>query len=80
VQESRGELHGFLSDRDVTRAIIAKWWNVTPFDIRRYPLRVYREMAEFRTRVLKAEADAIEATKRGAPTPGRGPQPSQDDW
>lgn len=81
MREARGEIHGFLTDREIARAIIAKWWGTNPFDLRRIPQRELRLMAEIKTRVQKAEHDELEAVKRGAPTPGRGPaSPQGDDW
>lgn len=81
MRESRGEVHGFLTDREIVRAIIAKWWGTTPFALRRIPQRELRLMAEMKTRFDKAEDEAVEAAKRGAPTPGSGAASRpQDDW
>jgi hypothetical protein len=74
VIEARGEIHGYLSPSEEARAAIAYWWRITPYDIRRYPKRIQREMGEFMVRTEQARADAIEAAKLGAPTPGRAPR------
>ena len=70
--DGRGEVHGYLTDREITRAVVAKWWGTTPYALRNISAREFRKMAEFMHRSNKAEADAIEAAKMGAPTPGRG--------
>lgn len=72
--DARGEIHGFLTDREIARASIAKWWRTQPFVIRGIAKRELRIMGEFMQRVLKAEDEAREAAKYGQPTPGRAPR------
>ena len=60
--------------------MIAHWWNTTPPALRHLSVREFRLMAEFRDRKTKAEQDAYDAARLGAPTPGRAPadRPSTD--
>lgn len=69
--ESRGEIHGYLSDGEFARANVARWWRTTPPDLKRISRREFRIMAEYMARAIKAQEEAIEAAKHGLPTPGR---------
>ena len=73
VREGRGEVHAYLTDGELSRAAIAKWWGTTPFALARIPKRELRIMGEFLVRTEKAREEAIEAAKLGLPTPGRTP-------
>jgi hypothetical protein len=72
--DAGGALHGYLSPHEEARAAVAYWWRTTPDAFRHTSKREFRVMAEFMDRVEKARADAIEAAKLGAPTPGRAPR------
>jgi len=78
--DGRGEVHGYLTSREVTRAVVAKWWGTTPPSLRHIPLREFRAMTEFMVRSNKAHDDAIEASKSGMPTPGRSTSPDEGSW
>jgi hypothetical protein len=78
--DGRGEIHGYLTPREITRAVVAKWWGTTPPALRHIPLREFRAMTEFMDRANKAHADAVEAAKSGLPTPGRSTSPTADSW
>lgn len=69
--EGRGEVHGFLTSREIGRAIVAHWWGTTTDHLRRIPEREFRLMAEFMERTERKRAEAVEAAKMGMPTPGR---------
>ena len=66
-----GIVHGYLTDRELSRAVVARWWKTTPTAMLAVPEREFRIMAEFMERSEKARAEAIEAARLGAPTPGR---------
>ena len=72
--DGRGEVHGYLTDRELTRAVVAKWWGTIPAALRDVSVREFRKMAEFMYRANKEEREAIEDAKagypRGKPKPG----------
>ena len=67
--EAGGEVHGYLSDAELSRASVARWWRAIPSDLKRISRREFRMMAEFMQRSIKAQEDAIEAAKAGLPPP-----------
>lgn len=69
--DGRGEVHGYLTDAELSRASVARWWRTTPSEIKRISRREFRLMAEFMGRSIKAQEDAIEAAKSGMPPPSR---------
>lgn len=69
--DGRGEVHGYLTDSEMSRAAVARWWRTIPSDLKRISRREFRIMAEFMQQAIKAQEDAIEAAKAGLPPPSR---------
>jgi len=69
-------LGGYLEDRWLERANVARFWRMIPAALKGLPEIEFRRMREFAVRAIESEAAAIEAAKLGVPTPGRGrPKP-----
>jgi len=57
---------------------VALFWKMTPAALKLLPEVEFRRMREFAVRTIEAQNEAIEAAKRGVPTPGR-KQPKPGD-
>jgi len=67
---------GFLDDRWLERASVARFWKTTPLALGTVPEIEYKRMREYAIRAMDEQAKQVEAARRGAPTPGRkGPKP-----
>lgn len=54
--------------------MVAHYWRVDPFVLRRYAVRDYRLMAELRERMVKEQNDAIERARQGLPPAEKTPR------
>jgi hypothetical protein len=70
---------GYLEDRWVERANVARFWRTLPIALKPLPEIEFRRMREFAVRSIEAESKAVEAAKMGIPTPGRRGNPPSGD-
>ena len=74
-REAERVVHGYLANRELTRAGIAHWWNTTPAALRTIAARELRLMGEYMERVEKARDEARKAAQYGYPDAR-----NQSDW